>query len=452
MSDNRAHHESREVTSALAQAGRARLGRRKFITHAMAAAGGAALGSSALRLASAASAPLTGTVETWGVDARDAAIASQKWWDESFEAANPGVKVNSLVVSNGDMSAKIQAAHAAGIPPDMFWTFGDLNYTYGVNGIARRTNDLLAQVGIKRFPSTLLDSIRLRGTFYSVPFIGFPFMLYYRKDMYKAKGLKPPTTHDELLANIQALHQPPTTYGYVLTNKNLADTWNLKTAMFSHGAYYFDAHGNLALDRPATIEAWNFYKQLGKYTPPGSMEQNDVGVRQLMLDGKVAHMFTTTSFAANFSADDIQRQGAAPYPLKPGAKGVSLDFYGFILPVRAKRPDLGDAEVRWIMDPQHLEEYLVRTVVGWVPMVTDGYTQAYLNNPRIAPFREYFEVGKESAKTGIVGTGYFGPTVKSSVLVATDIEKQIGDRLVVLNQDPKQVLDWAVSVLTPALK
>ena len=428
------------------------LHRRDFLKYALATAGGLALSPAMGRGVAEAAPALNGTLQTWSVDSRDAAIASEKWWTESFRAANPGVSVNSLIVSNQEMATKVRAAHAAGIPPDMFWTFGDLNYVYGAEGIGRRTNALLADIGIGRFGASVMDSIRLRGSYYSVPFVGFPFMLYYRKDMYKRKGLKPPETHAQLLENIEALHEPPNTYGYVLTNRNLADTWNLKTAMFSHGAYFFDAKGNLALNRPETLEAWAFYKRLGKFTPPGTMEQNDVAVRRLMLDGKVAHMFTTTSFAANFRPEDLERQGAVPYPRKSGAKGVSLDFYGFIFPVRAKRADLAESFVKWIMEPKNLEEYLTRTVVGWVPMVTDGYTPKYLNHPRIAPLKEYFEVGKESAKTGIIGTGYFGPTVKSSALVATDIEKQIGDRLVILDQSPKDVLDWALSVLKDAVK
>ena len=46
-----------------------------------------------------------------------------------------------------------------------------------------------------------------------------------------------------------------------------------------------------------------------------------------------------------------------------------------------------------------------------------------------------------------VGTGYFGPSKHASALTATDVEKQIGDRLVVLDQKPEDVLKWAVDVI-----
>ena len=160
------------------------------------------------------------------------------------------------------------------------------------------------------------------------------------KDLYAAKGLRAPETHEELLENIAALHDPPGRYGYLLTNQYIADTFNLKTAMWTHGAYFFDAEDNLALDRPETLKAWAFYKELGKYSPPGSMAQGDLESRELMLDGRVAHMFTTTSFAADFGPEDLRRQGAFAYPIQPGAKGASLDFNALALPARSRQPEL----------------------------------------------------------------------------------------------------------------
>ncbi len=394
---------------------------------------------------------LTGTVEVWMPETRDDAIASSQWWYNAFMAANPGVTVKSLNVPYGEDSVKLRAAHETDTAPDIMWVYGDFHFALGVDGLTQSTNDLLERIGIDRFPAGVLDGIRIAGTYYSVPFVGFPFVIFYRKDLYEEKGLKPAETHEELLANIRALHDPPNIYGYALTNQNIVDTWNLKSAMWTHGAYYFDAEDNLALDRPETLEAWAYYKELGKYTPPGAMSQSDLEMREYMIDGGVAHHMSTTSFPALFKEEDIERIGAHLYPIKAGAKGATLDFMGFAIAAKAKRPDLAKELIAFLMEPANFEEYLRRTIVGWIPMVQDAYTESYLNDPRIAPVREYFEVGAKAQKTGVVGTGYFGPSVKASVLVATDVEKSIGDRLVVLDQSPEEVLDFAISTLEAAL-
>jgi ABC-type glycerol-3-phosphate transport system substrate-binding protein len=112
---------------------------------------------------------------------------------------------------------------------------------------------------------------------------------------------------------------------------------------------------------------------------------------------------------------------------------------------------LAEELIAFLLEPANFQEYLLRCVVGWVPMLEDAWTDAYLNSPRIAPIKEYLAIGAEAQKQGVVGTGYFGPSAKASVLVATDIEKQIGDRLVTLDQSPEEVLKWAVAELEAAM-
>jgi ABC-type glycerol-3-phosphate transport system substrate-binding protein len=181
------------------------------------------------------------------------------------------------------------------------------------------------------------------------------------------------------------------------------------------------------------------------------MAQSDLESRQLYVDGKVAHMLTTTSMAANFKPEDLPRFGAFLYPRKEGAKGASLDFQGNTIPTKAKSPDIARLAIEFQLEPDNFQEYLGRTVVGWVPMLQDAYTDAYLNNPRIAPIREFIELGGESLKVGVIGTGYWGPSAKDSALTSSDVEKQIGDRLVVDDQSPEEVMQFALETIQAAL-
>lgn len=405
-------------------------------------------------LASAAPAgadAVTGTISTWSPDTRPDALSSEKWWDSAFMKANPGAKVKQLTVPYGKDNVKLKAGQKTGIVPDMLWAYTDLLVSYGQSGQTIKVNDIITRIGKKRFLPAAINSITTKGNIYSVPFVGFPFFIYYRKDVYKKLGLKPPTTHAELLANIKATHNPPDQYGYMLTNQSASDTFNLKTAMWTHGAYYFDKQDKLALDRPQTIEAWDFFKALGTYSPPGSLAQGDLDARQLLVDGKVAHMFTTTSFAANIKPDQIQNFGAFLYPRKAGAGGASLDFYGFDIPTKAKNPEGAAAMIEFLLNKKNFQEYLKRTVIGWVPMLGDAYTPAYLNSSKIKPFKEFIALGSKSAATGIVGTGYFGPSSHAPALVATDVEKQIGDRLVVNGDSSQDTLKWALDTIKAAL-
>ena len=320
--------------------------------------------------APAAAGAVTGTISTWSPDTRPDALSSEKWWDSAFTKANPGVKVKQLTVPYGKDSVKLKAGQK---------TRPRARHALGLHRPARVLRPERPDAQGQRHhredrPQALpagraSTASRRRATSTRCPFVGFPFFIYYRKDVYKKLGLKPPTTHAELLANVKATHNPPDQYGYMLTNQAASDTFNLKTAMWTHGAYYFDKQDKLALDRPQTLEAWDFFKALGTYSPPGSLAQGDLDARQLLVDGKVAHMFTTTSFAANIKPDEIENFGAFLYPRKPGAGGASLDFYGFDIPTKAKNPDGAAAMIEFLLDKKNFQEYLKRTVIGWVPML-----------------------------------------------------------------------------------
>src|SRR5579862_8490112 len=274
------------------------------------AAGGATLvagnlpGAGWLDAVAASAATVTGTLTTWSPDTRPDAITSEKWLDSAFTAAYPGVSVNRQTVPYGQDNVKFEAGQKTGIVPDIIWAYTDFLYSYGEQGWVIDVNDVANAVGRSRF--SVLPDLTVGKNLYTIPFVGFPFFVYYRKDVYKKLGLTPPKTFAEFLSNIQKAHDPPNVYGYVLTNQSISDTFNLKTAMWTHGAYYFDKNDKLALDRPQTIDAWNWYKQLGQYSPPGSMAQQDLDARQLIVSGKVAHMLTTTSLAANFTPSNIQ--------------------------------------------------------------------------------------------------------------------------------------------------
>ena len=37
--------------------------------------------------------------------------------------------------------------------------------------------------------------------------------------------------------------------------------------------------------------------------------------------------------------------------------------------------------IGFLLEPENFQEFLTRTVVGWVPMLEDAWTGRYLNHP-----------------------------------------------------------------------
>ena len=181
------------------------------------------------------------------------------------------------------------------------------------------------------------------------------------------------------------------------------------------------------------------------------MSQGDLESRELMLDGRVAHMFTTTSFSADFGPEDFARQGAFLYPSKPGAKGgiARLQCTRPAGQVEAARTCKGHdrlparaCELRRISDP-----YRGRLGSDAGRRLDRPLSESHPNCPSERVPGDRPGVPKDWSHFHWI----LGPSPLSQILVATDIEKQIGDRLVVFDQSPEEVLEWANSVLQKAL-
>ena len=52
----------------------------------------------------------------------------------------------------------------------------------------------------------------------AVPVDGWTQMVVYRKDLFDAAGLAPPNSYANIEAAIDALHNPPSMYGFVAPN------------------------------------------------------------------------------------------------------------------------------------------------------------------------------------------------------------------------------------------
>src|SRR5258706_413028 len=79
-------------------------------------------------------------------------------------------------------------------------------------------NERMKTLDTADFIPTTVASGAFQGTQYAVPVDPNVQLLVYRKDLFEQKGLKPPATWDELLADAKALHDPAKQqYGIAIT-------------------------------------------------------------------------------------------------------------------------------------------------------------------------------------------------------------------------------------------
>ena len=137
------------------------------------------------------------------------------------------------------------------------------------------------------------------GRVMSLPLNLDPWVVYYNKELFDAKGVAFPKTFAEMVDAAAKLNDPSKGIsGFVgrgLKNANVP-VWS--SFLLGYGGGFVDAKGKLITDTPEAIEAGKMYQTLlGKYGPQGVAGFNWNESQSLFLQGKAAMWLDGIGFA-----------------------------------------------------------------------------------------------------------------------------------------------------------
>jgi ABC-type glycerol-3-phosphate transport system substrate-binding protein len=132
-------------------------------------------------------------------------VAVQRDWVEDFVAKNPGIDVILEGAPNTVINQRIATYVQAGAPLDVVHADGGSAARAAAAGLLVPLDDIVEELGGREafLPGRLLiheDSV------YSINQAATSPQLHYRKDLFEAAGLEPPTTWEELLEAAKTLH------------------------------------------------------------------------------------------------------------------------------------------------------------------------------------------------------------------------------------------------------
>lgn len=171
---------------------------------------------------------------------------------------------------------------------------------------------------------SLRESYSWNGGLYGLPIYSEVTILYYRKDLFAAAGLEPPTTMQELEADAAKLNKPPRVFGIALRglrgegmNVYIWTEW-----MRSYGANFLDPTMHPVFNSPAAIEGTEQYTRLiNKYGPPGDGTWGWDKVSSAFSAGRVAMIVESTAFYPVFDdpkeSNVVGKVGYATVPSGP---------------------------------------------------------------------------------------------------------------------------------------
>jgi trehalose/maltose transport system substrate-binding protein len=293
-------------------------------------AGGAPAASGAATAAPAVQSTGTATTVVWFA-ARDTTGYTPKQVD-AFNKANKNIQVDyqEQGATTQDLHDKfVTVAGAKDSSVDIISM--DVPYVpeFGAAGWTIPVDDILPKDEQSKFSQGALQGATYQGKLYAVPWYNNGPGLYYRKDLFDAKGLKPPKTYDDLLAAARTL-QTADMVGFAMQlPQNEGGIINWMEYLWGYGGDLVDDKLNVLVDQgTAGVDGMQkildfVYKD--KIIPEAALQFTlGADVMNLFRGGKAAMIRLWFSNAGDlYKEDSTVKPGqwdVAPLPSKDGAK------------------------------------------------------------------------------------------------------------------------------------
>ena len=385
-------------------------------------------------------------ISFWDFETRPLGVAAQDAW---FARAGitSDVRMNREVVPFRETEPKILAAKAAGTLPDMVWSQPDATWSWSGQEIVAPATDALDLMGREIFGENDLNATAVDGVHYGVPQFLWPHILYYRSDLYAENGLPAPDSWDNILANAQALNNPPDIYGYFtyLLDAHPKMAWSLMPA---HDAYVFDENGNNSINSEGTIAALKLAKALDDVSAPGAAARHEGHGRTEFIRGATAHMVSSTSFSGTFLADKPEMLEQVAAVAQPSVAGTGAGLAGMNILNITTQTDYPDRMAEFfaaLFDRPNYQEWFQSTVIGWAPThVAVQNSDEYWGHPRIAPVAHIIRAGVDASQMAWVGGSKYGS--KGSELLGTVTARNIVKDMFIMvfdGESPEDAAAWA---------
>jgi len=321
-----------------------------------------------------------------------------------FEAANPGIRLNWLVLDEGTLRSRVTTDAATGAASFDIVTIGAYDTPlWGANGWLLSIADLAAQYpaaaegyDFDDLLPAIRDGLSYDGELFAVPFYGESSFTMYNKRILDAAGITMPDqpTWEQIAEIACAVHDPAAGItGIALRGKpgwgdNMAP---ITTVINTFGGQWFDAEGVPQIDTPEWNAAISFYADLvQRCGPAGVTGVSFPEALALMSQGRAA-MWVDATVAAGFLANspagpDIAHALA---PVGPVAKGNQwLWSWNLAIPATSRVSEAAFRFLMWATSKDYIE--LVAAEKGWagVPPGTRISTYERPEYLAAAPFAE----------------------------------------------------------------
>lgn len=202
-----------------------------------------------------------------------------------------------------------------------------------------------------------------QGKQMGIPLQPHPEILWYRKDIFQAKGIKPPETTDEVLKIAAQLNDPKNNFYGIAFNGARGQPLGQQVAHFyaAFGQRLFDDKWRPTLNTPDGVRAAKYFMELKKYAPPDILNMAwDERARQFAQGGAaMCYEWGARSFMAEDPSNSVVsgKVGYVAAPHAPDKPAVTPNGeWSISIPSNVKNQKLAWEFVQWFTDKKQLKE------------------------------------------------------------------------------------------------
>lgn len=379
---------------------------------------------------------------------------------DQFNAANPDIVVTQEVQNWAEIYTKAPAAVAAGNHPDLLFTIPDFTPVIKELGVVQPVDDIVAELDQKyKFYPSVIGPYTYEGHIWTIPNWNVVHSLWYRKSAFEKAGIKPPTSWDEWLKAVEVLTQA-NQYGIGLpANRHLYTDQTTYDLMINNGAEeFFDANGNLRFNNTQTVEAFEFYQQLYKYSPPDSPNWT-WGEAEACLNSGTCAMILQFAVITTYDKEvgDPNDLGVSSIPHSSNVNKSGTIAYPCGIMILTSDPAKKEAAyrfIRFLYEPGNYGRFVTSEPGLFLPVTEMGAKDnSFWSDPLITKYREQVEGMLKNSENGML-FGFTGGRVFPEVakISAQNLIAQTLQKMLLEKMSAKEAVEWGQKAMEEAIR
>ena len=318
-----------------------------------------------------------------------------------FEEENPGITVkDETLPAATDEQHQFYVVNMEGKSADFDVLSMDVIWVpeFARAGWLRDISHLLPESERELFFPGPIQAVIFKDRVYAVPWYIDAGLLYYRKDLLKKYGMKPPSTWDELVKTARHItEREQGLYGFIWQGKQYEGlVCNVMEYFWSNGGGIL-RNGKVVADAPENVIALRFVKDMidtHGVTPALVTTAIEESTRHIFGNGKALFM-RNWPYAWNIFEKEGSpvrgKVGVSPLPSFPGKPSAST-LGGWQLGVnrRSANPDAAEKLIRFLTSPEAQKSMAL--TIGYKPTRKSLYRDGELTReqPFIADLYDVF--------------------------------------------------------------